>query len=553
MEVHDEGAPPVRVIYIESTNAIPVQEGPIYIIPDVIRGEGNIEDNDADTAPPSPVPSVISDATTETIDEESNDPPEAMKPAEEEPSKKRSYSDVEKDEDDDDDGRLCPICYDNWTNAGEHRLCSLRCGHLFGLSCVTRWLDSQRKKTCPSCKKHVSRNDIRYIYAKKVITVDTHVVELLKKQLVDVNCEKVQLQMELTKSKCRESLLMQEVASLKQQIMEFSAKNVPQKIKSMPSNTVKLYKDKSLEISSGCRVFDANTRLNTIAVSSKSPNALFAGFGIRKVTISDYKLATFLPLHSDAIRDVAFHPENNGLLTASLDKFCKFVDCSTNSTAISIGCGIELWSCCWDSINENIFYVGTRQGSVLRYDLRQPSNYVSVYNVPGDMSPVVSVASFSKEGLSAVISCKLNSLWAFSGNEDTPMQLPVDGPFISMRCEPLTKQVLVSSRPNSNFPYTRHTLFTVDKSSQCNIVHTFRVDSKPNFLTRSCFIMHKNDYVAAHSEKDKCVVLWSINTGSKVTSAPAYDPVLDLCSFKINDEQFLISLTEKKMDFFKFT
>lgn len=557
MEVQDEGAPPVRVIYIG--NEIPVQEGPIYIIPDLIGSEENIEENEIDTDRSSPVPSVVSDAPTEIIDEESsNDTTDVLKPAEakeEETSKKRTHSDVEND--DDDDGTLCPICYDNWTNAGEHRLCSLRCGHLFGLSCVTRWLDSQRKKTCPTCKKHVSRNDIRHIYAKKVITVDTHVVEMLKKQLVDVNCEKVQLQMELTKSKCKESLLMQEISSLKQQVTELTSKNVSygsQKNKSQTSSCVKLYKDKSLEISSGCRVFDANSRLNIIAVSSKSPNALFAGFGIRKVVISDYKLAMFLPLHTDAIRDVAFHPENNGLLTASLDKSCKFVDCTTNSTAVSVACGIELWSCCWDCINGNVFYAGTRQGSILKYDLRQPNNYVSIKHVPGDMSPVVSVASLSREGSSAVISCKLSSLWFFDGNdEDTIVQLPIEGPFISMRCEPLTKQVLVSSRPNTNFPYTRHTLFTVDKSLQCNTVHTFRVDSKPNFLSRSCFVMHQNDYIAAHNEKDKCVVLWSINTGSKVTSVPAYDPVLDLCSFKLNDQRFLVSLTEKKMDFFKFT
>ena len=26
----------------------------------------------------------------------------------------------------------CPICYEPWTSSGMHRVCSLRCGHLFG-------------------------------------------------------------------------------------------------------------------------------------------------------------------------------------------------------------------------------------------------------------------------------------------------------------------------------------------------------------------------------------------------------------------------------------
>ncbi|KAF0989369.1 hypothetical protein HZS_5074 [Henneguya salminicola] len=26
----------------------------------------------------------------------------------------------------------CPICFEPWTNIGEHRICTLKCGHLFG-------------------------------------------------------------------------------------------------------------------------------------------------------------------------------------------------------------------------------------------------------------------------------------------------------------------------------------------------------------------------------------------------------------------------------------
>lgn len=39
---------------------------------------------------------------------------------------------------DDDDGSICPICLDNWDTDGAHRLVSLKCGHLFGESCIKR-------------------------------------------------------------------------------------------------------------------------------------------------------------------------------------------------------------------------------------------------------------------------------------------------------------------------------------------------------------------------------------------------------------------------------
>ncbi|VDM64762.1 unnamed protein product [Angiostrongylus costaricensis] len=35
-----------------------------------------------------------------------------------------------------DDG--CSICYEDYTSAGEHRLASIKCGHFFGYSCITR-------------------------------------------------------------------------------------------------------------------------------------------------------------------------------------------------------------------------------------------------------------------------------------------------------------------------------------------------------------------------------------------------------------------------------
>lgn len=50
-----------------------------------------------------------------------------------------------------DSGDTCAICFEEWTNAGEHRLAALRCGHLFGYSCIQRWLKGQVGK-CPQVK-----------------------------------------------------------------------------------------------------------------------------------------------------------------------------------------------------------------------------------------------------------------------------------------------------------------------------------------------------------------------------------------------------------------
>jgi len=50
---------------------------------------------------------------------------------------------------DDEEGSACVICTELMADAGNHRPAALKCGHIFGHSCILRWLDT--KKRCPQC------------------------------------------------------------------------------------------------------------------------------------------------------------------------------------------------------------------------------------------------------------------------------------------------------------------------------------------------------------------------------------------------------------------
>ncbi len=64
----------------------------------------------------------------------------------------------------------CSICYEKCCTNGDHRLASLACGHLFGQSCIEKWVKS--KKVCPNCNQPVKRNDVRVIFTDTIAAID---------------------------------------------------------------------------------------------------------------------------------------------------------------------------------------------------------------------------------------------------------------------------------------------------------------------------------------------------------------------------------------------
>ncbi|PWA71340.1 Zinc finger, RING/FYVE/PHD-type [Artemisia annua] len=62
-------------------------------------------------------------------------------------------------------GCSCPICYDACTTEGNHQICNLPCGHVYGLSCIKKWLQlNQSSKKCPQCKRSCTLEDVRKLY-----------------------------------------------------------------------------------------------------------------------------------------------------------------------------------------------------------------------------------------------------------------------------------------------------------------------------------------------------------------------------------------------------
>ncbi|KAK5642972.1 hypothetical protein RI129_009139 [Pyrocoelia pectoralis] len=465
--------------------------------------------------------------------------------------------------------QLCPICLESWENFGNHRICVLKCGHYFGYSCIRRWLTDEGK-TCPTCKVRSSPKYIRFIYLKKLIVTDYSGLGRLKEELKNVKEEKKEKEIELLRVICRENALKQRSEELKR-YDEYLTRVLDQSETLIGTNSnlhVNLYLDKSLELcqNGGCRVIDYFGRDNVLLASVTSSNGLFPGFGAKKIDINTYKPTTYIALHSQAIRDMKFHFEFPWLLSVSLDKTAKIacISSATNSFC-TYHSDSPLWSCSWDYNNPNYLYVGTKQGSVLKLDIRQFSAPVCTLDIPGDKCPVLSVISIPPDSNKAIpnggiISCKLNSVWVFPNNHDqysAPCSLPLEGPFTYMTYDSNTKQFLISSRPNSHCSYSRYYVGHLDNTPNglsYSTAHVLKGSKIQTYLSRSCFVNHNsNQFVSVYQESEQNFCLWDVNTGNKVSSAVARDHIFDICNVHTSTNNLIISLTEKKIMFHKFS
>lgn len=351
---------------------------------------------------------------------------------------------VRKIDNDEGDGETCPICLEPWENSGDHRLVALKCGHLFGSRCVEKWLRGSplKSRSCPTCKTKATLRDLRHIYARKLITPDTTQITELKQQMLNLQAEKNKIELELEKSKIAHRACLLELDVLRGTLM----KN--QNVKEPARRQWRFSLEKNLQVcrEGGCRVLTYNCRTYELYVSQKSVNNLFPGYGIRKVSCLDYKLGQFVHLHPKPIRDITYSQPRDLLLSVGLDSTARIVERGIPS--ITINTGMPLWSCSWDYLRTNEFYVGGVGGVIHQYDFRNPSTYLQILRNTTDISPVASICS-TEYGL---LSCQLNSawLWVAHARQWEPRALPVDGSFMSLCYDNVSHRALVCTRPNTS-------------------------------------------------------------------------------------------------------
>ncbi|XP_011605414.1 E3 ubiquitin-protein ligase RFWD3 [Takifugu rubripes] len=497
------------------------------------------------------------------------------------------------------DGDSCSICFEAWTTAGEHRLSALRCGHIFGFTCIQRWLKTQGSAAkCPQCNKKARRSDIVLLYAPKLKALDNTEQESLKKSLEQEQSLRRKAELETAQCRLKLQVITNKYGQAQQELQELKAliadkgsvpSSSPTSSSSSPSSllgvsqrldgsrTAQYSFSKAVLVSQGggCRVLSYCEPLSCLLASQPSPHStLVPGFGIKKVSVVNMKASQYVPIHSKQIRGLSFNRQNDSLLlSAALDNTVKLTSLLTNTVVQTYNAGKPVWSCCWCLDNSTYVYAGLSNGSVLVYDTRDTSTHVQELQPLRSRCPVASLcyvphaasSTFPCGGLIAG-SLEGGCFWEQT-NETTyrPHVLPLENTgCIDIQVEVDSRHCLVTYRPGRSNPSLRCVLMALTRtplqdstqppSCSCSTVQTFSAGSSCKLLTKNAVFRNPDGtgtLVCAGDEASSSTMVWDAGSGSLLQKLPADLPVLDISPFTVNGKHFLASLTEKMLKLYR--
>ncbi|NWW45711.1 RFWD3 ligase, partial [Pedionomus torquatus] len=494
---------------------------------------------------------------------------------------------------DEEEGDTCTICFEQWTNAGDHRLSALRCGHLFGYTCIERWLKGQAGK-CPQCNKKAKCSDIVVLYARTLKALDTSEQERMKSSLEKEQLLRKQAELESAQSRLQLQVLTDECSKLRKQVQELKAlvaqHNVSASQQPGSSRTFlpgslstsqsqrKYHLEKVFVVSQAgnCRVMAYCDFLSCLVVSQPSPQStLIPGCGVKMMSVANLKSSQYIPIHSKQIRGLAFGQRTDGLLlSAALDNTLKLTSLATNTVVQTYNTGRPVWSCCWCLDDTNYIYAGLVNGSIMIYDLRDTNSHVQELVPQKSKCPMVSLSYLPRMASASlpyggILAGTLEGacFWEQkAGNSYRPHHLPLEpGGCIDIQTEINTRHCLATYRPSKNNPCVRCVMMELTSSPltgdseevvcSSNPVQTFSAGPTCKLLTKNAIFQSPeedgNVFVCAGDEASNSALLWDARSGLLLQKLQADLPVLDICPLEVNQTHLLATLTEKTVKIYK--
>ncbi|KAL1351970.1 hypothetical protein AAHE18_06G132600 [Arachis hypogaea] len=362
-----------------------------------------------------------------------------------------------------------------WTNSGDHQICCLPCGHIYGMSCIKRWLQ-QRRSTgkCPQCNIKCSLKDVRKLYASRVVTVDDESqkkIRLLEAKCAALESKGADWRVKEAIWRKREAAYRLEIQKLKALLLDmermhfelidgtqdYQWRSEKEQNFSLKSHVKASFCNFALQKTfnmDDARVFDMDVS-NQILLIARKPRVIGGADFLTKMSlIPPFDMEDILlPSTTEGIRDLHISPSDRSLaLYASTGKKLSVLSVQSKNTVVNYDLQVPPWSCSWDLNNSHYMYTGLQNGSVLVFDIRQTA---------GPMKSLVGLTSNPVHTVHSLLqtSCLPNSILSASAiglcqwnidSEEGPFMLPESdnqGVCISLAYCPSSDDVVVSYRP----------------------------------------------------------------------------------------------------------
>ncbi|KAG5556834.1 hypothetical protein RHGRI_007178 [Rhododendron griersonianum] len=466
-------------------------------------GDTNDDEPEAVVPPPPPPPPRVSPSRPATLSEDSEVSPRTRGGGETTTSSLSQDSSGLEWSRSEIDGLFCPICMEAWTSGGDHQVCCLPCGHLYGASCIKKWLQ-QRKNSgkCPQCNRKSTLKDVRVIYAQQIVAIDQEIQK--KVRSLEAKCASLEEKNnDWQKRECkwqeREAALDLQVHQLREassilfiglpfQMSCISRKSYLERLlgdaQNRPSGLLNAHEgcteqamfgrnldlkycgqgsssnfilQKELQVD-GAKLFDVDASSQIGIIAQR-----LSGMGGMHVLAKMSLIAPHgrenivLPVNTKAVRDLRVAPHGRLALLASLGKKLSIISMESNNTVLSYDLPAAAWSCSWDLNSSHYVYTGLQvNGMLLVFDMRQTLKPVeSVVGLTSN--PIHTMYSLLPDstlpsGVRSLLTASSGGLcqWNFGAIEERTFLIPGSenqGVCIALAYCPSSNHIVASFRP----------------------------------------------------------------------------------------------------------
>uniref|UniRef100_A0A0E0J4S7 RING-type domain-containing protein n=1 Tax=Oryza nivara TaxID=4536 RepID=A0A0E0J4S7_ORYNI len=254
----------------------------------------------------------------------------------------------------------CPVCMEAWASQGAHRICCIPCGHIYGRSCLERWLrhKGNTSATCPQCGKRFRPKDITNLYAPEVAVPNN-------------DLEKEVLYLRGKAESLGETVMKHEklIEEMNERLVELTSAQKRQILSEQRLMNVGSSKRQKEFFMDGLRVMAIDAFNQTILASGKAP-----GIGQEHVLykfsmVSHHEARNIqLPLDTKTVRDICILPSGSAIFTSLGRKLSSF---SMTADRVVLQCDLPCpgWSCSADESSRQIC-AGLQNGNLIIFDIR---------------------------------------------------------------------------------------------------------------------------------------------------------------------------------------